>query len=80
MFNRTDWTNRRILNVYIIVKIAPKFRMIKGKEGLINGKISWIIISFDNDKTSILLTNKPIIEQSLINIFLLYQKDLLDET
>ena len=48
--------NRRILNVYIIVKIAPKFRMIKGKEGLINGKISWIIISFDNDKTSILLT------------------------
>ena len=39
------------------VKIAPKFEMIKIKGGLINRKISWIMISLDNDKTDIILVN-----------------------
>ena len=35
-----------IFKVYGVVNIAPKFGMIKGNGGLINKKISWIIISF----------------------------------
>ena len=36
--------------------------MIKEKGELINGNISWIMISFDNDKINILLVNKCIID------------------
>ena len=37
-----------------------KFGMIKAKGELINRNISWIMISFDNDKINILLVNKLI--------------------
>ena len=53
------------IKVCIVVKTAPQFNMIKGKGGLINGKISWIIISFDKDKIDILLLNKNIIKYNL---------------
>jgi len=36
--------------------------MIKAKGELINRNISWIMISFDNDKINILLVNKYIIQ------------------
>ena len=51
-----------MFKVYGVVKTAPKFRMIKEKGELINRKISWIIISFDNDKINILLVNKCVIQ------------------
>ena len=46
------------MKVYGVVKTVPKFRMIKEKGELINRKISWIMVSFDNDKISIILVNK----------------------
>ena len=36
--------------------------MIKEKGELINRKLSWIMISFDNDKINILLVNKYMIQ------------------
>lgn len=52
----------KVFKVYGVVKVAPKFTMIKEKAEVINRKISWIMISFDSDKINILLVNKCVIQ------------------
>ena len=48
---------RYIFTVYIAVKIDPNKTTTKIKIELISKKVSWIIISFDRDKTNIILVN-----------------------
>ena len=39
-YNRNQKQYNKVFEVYRVVKTAPRFRMIEGKGGLMNGKIS----------------------------------------
>ncbi len=54
--------SRKSIKVYRREKTATKKTTRKKKAELINRNISWIMISFDNDKINILLVNKCIIQ------------------